>query len=204
MHGKVLALDADGVLLDYVGAFFRFLGTHGIHASCAPHEVDDWAMKEALPQLNPDQLFEWITRFSVDHSFSAIPPIDGAVDAVTRLKAEYPDLRLIAITSAGKSEETRILREKNLEIFPFSDIHVLPLGGSKKEHLSRLGRGSFFVDDLHKNVMTAEDVGMHAALYRQPYNANDDHHTEILDWESGINTIRNVINTWSVEAANVR
>lgn len=181
----VLGLDADGVLLSYLHGLFGFVRSKGHVVACEPHEVDDWSCARAFPNKTAAEIGEYIEEFSVQPSFAHIPAIEGAVDAIHGIKQDLPDVKVVAITSAGTSPLTIAMRRTNLQIFPFDDIHVLPLGASKEAHLSQLPYGSVFVDDLYKHVMSAERVGLKGVLFRQTYNAMNDHHNVIENWASG-------------------
>lgn len=189
----VLGLDADGVLLNYLSGLFGYVRSLGLHVACEPHEVTDWSCANAFPGWSDQEIFAKIEEFSVQPGFAEIPPVAGAVEAIHAIKEKIDGIEIIAITSAGKSEETVRLRRRNLELFPFDDVHVLPLGASKEEHLSRLPSGSVFVDDLYRHVLAAERVGLKGVLFRQPYNAADGHHSVIDDWTSGKNVVMDLL-----------
>lgn len=192
--GKVvLGLDADGVLLNYLSGFFAFVRSKGLHVACEPEEVTDWSCSNAFPGWSSEEIYRQIEEFSVQPEFARIPPIEGAIDAIRSIKDDLGNVEVVAITSAGKSDETIRLRRKNLEAFPFDDIHVLPLGASKQEHLAKLPRGSVFVDDLYKHVQAAESVGVTGILFRQSYNVANSHPHVIADWRSGRELVRNLL-----------
>jgi len=191
----VLALDVDGVLLDYLGGFVPWLKEQGHHVTKEAHEVDDWDLSNILPHCDDDQTVELIGRFSESDHFGHLSALPGAREAVALLRTEFPDLRMVAITSAGHSPVTLRNRCDNLTRrgFALDDVTVLPLGGDKREHLSRLPKGSVFVDDLFKNVSVAESVGMPSILYRQPYNAKDTHHLLAHNWVETLNLVRGLL-----------
>jgi len=189
----VLGLDADGVLLNYLSGFFAYVRSKGLHVACEPEEVTDWSCSNAFPDWSAEEIYRQIEDFSVQPEFAHIPPIPGAVEAIRGIKEDLGNVEVIAITSAGKSDETIRLRRKNLELFPFDDIHVLPLGASKQEHLALLPAGSVFVDDLFKHVQSAEKVGVTGILFRQSYNVADSHPHVIADWRSGRDVVRSLL-----------
>lgn len=178
-----LGLDVDGVLLDYVSGFFEYLPSIGIIPACKPAQVDNFDFRCAFPDLDRTEIKRLIGEFSVTEGFGRLPPYPGAVEGIAEIKAEYgDDMRIVAITSAGTSAETRRLREQNLELFPFDEINVLDLGSDKSEQLSKLGKNAVFVDDLLVNVQAAEKLGIGGILYRQLYNAMDHHPETMTDW----------------------
>jgi len=190
-----LGLDVDGVLLDYISGFFSYLPSVGIYPACKPDEVDNFDFRCAFPGKERPEIKKLITDFSVTEGFGRLPAYNGAVEAVNRIKSHFGDqLRIIAITSAGTSDETLRLRKQNLELFPFDEVNVLPLAGDKTEQLAKLGAYSLFVDDLLSNVNAAQSVGVRGVLFRQLYNAMDYHDLAIDSWnEEGFNTVFNAL-----------
>lgn len=187
---KVLALDADGVLLNYLNGFLNYCRKTGREIYCEDHEVDSWSMRRAFGISNNDPthdefIMDRIREFSRSEDFAHIPYITGAIDAVHYLKSLTDELSVIAITSAGTDEVTIRRRHENLRSFPFDAIHVLPLGSSKKEYLRDLPAGSVFVDDLYDHVLAAEEVGVQGVLFRQPYNLNVNATYVIENWQEG-------------------
>lgn len=191
----VLALDVDGVLLDYLGGFVPWLKEQGHHVTKEAHEVDDWDLSNILPHCDVKQTVELIGQFSMSEQFGRLTPLPGAQSAVAQLRKEFPDLSIVAITSAGTSQETERLRRANLALhsFELDEVTVLPLGGDKRTNLAALPKHSVFVDDLMKNIHVAESVGMPSILYRQPYNAQDDHHLTAFDWSEAIHLVRGLL-----------
>lgn len=181
----VLGLDADGVLLNYLVGLFEYARSTGRRVACEPNQVSDWSCSNAFPDLSEKEIYSLIEEFSVTDGFGRLPAMEGAVEAIHGIKQALPDVSLVAITSAGSSQATIDMRHRNLEMFPLDDVHVLPLGASKKEHLSRLPKGSVFVDDLHKHVETAEQVGLQGVLFRHSYNSMHQHRHVISGWDEG-------------------
>jgi 5'' nucleotidase, deoxy (Pyrimidine), cytosolic type C protein (NT5C). len=189
----VLGLDIDGVVLNYGPALLEYGVSRGLKIGCEWHEVDMYNMSKAFPDLDTAGIMNLITEFSEAEGFSRIREMEGFSEALAAIRAAYPELKLIAITSAGVSETTINSRKKNLEQFGFNEVHVLPLQASKEEHLAQLPKGSVFVDDLKKHVASAEKVGLTGILMRQPYNSADTHDLVIHNWKEGAEVIKSVL-----------
>lgn len=189
----VIGLDVDGVILDYVTGFMEYAASRGVRLGCEPDEVDSWTMSAAFPDLDDKEIWAMIEAFSEDEGFGRLRPYNGALETISILVEEFPENPLVAITSAGKSELTKQLRAASLDGIPFSAIHVLPLGESKELHLSKLPTGSLYVDDLMKNIVTAEKVGLSGVLVRRSYNAMDDHTRMAYDWDDIARNIREIL-----------
>lgn len=191
----VIGFDVDGVILDYFAGLMEWARSKGVVIGCEPHEVDTYSMARAFPGLSEDDVMEMIRDFSVSPEFGRLDPYPGAVGTIAALVEDYPDMELVAITSAGLSETTRELRLDNLRDIPFSQVHVIPLGASKRAYFDALPQGSIYVDDLARHVRTASEAGLHAVLYRQPYNVGDEHHSAVAGWDELDLLIRNHLGT---------
>lgn len=187
----VLALDVDGVLLDYIGGFLPWCESRGVRI--ATREVRDWNMTDVMPDIDDDARWELVKGFSVSPELGDLQPYPGAVEAVAALRRDLPGLRVVSITSAGDTEFTARMRRKSLEVFGLDEITVLPLGASKRDHLVKLPTPSVFVDDLHKHVGVAEDCGHSGILFRRSYNVDDAHPRVISDWEEGVAMMRELL-----------
>lgn len=183
MENIVFAFDVDGVMLDYVLGFRNWLLKNNYFVGCEANEVRNWSLNDLLPKQNSEEIFSLIRQFSLDEDFSKIPEINGAYEGIVTLKKKYPDNKFIAVTSAGNSEITINNRKKNLSKFELDEVHVVDLGESKFEYLSRLPNGSVFVDDLKKNINVAEEAGLKTIFYRQLYNENDTHQNSAYNWK---------------------
>lgn len=187
---KVLAVDIDGVVLDHPKGMREWAAANGIVVGCTADELYCYSMSPMFPGMSDEAVMELLVEFSKHDDFAQLPLIAGFTEAIQTLKGEFPDLKLTAITAPGADEKTRSNRLKNIESFGFDEIHILELGASKALHLSRLPKGSVYVDDLLSHVHVAESFGLNAYLFRQPHNADIWHHKVLPDWETGVDVVR--------------
>lgn len=199
----VIALDVDGVLLDYLGGFLPWLKDLGYLVECSPEEVPAPDLSDVIGTTN-DEIIKLITNFSTTESFSNLRPYPGAIETLSALKRDYSGIRIVAITSAGSSEQTARLRRKNLASFPLDDVTVLPLRSSKASHLSALPSPTLYIDDLPKHVMEANDCGHYGVLFRRSYNLDCDYHSAVSDWNEANALIRNFIANVSIQPSSER
>jgi Predicted sugar phosphatases of the HAD superfamily len=190
----ILALDVDGVVLDYLGGFVPWLESRGYTPTRRPHEVDAWDLSQ-LVGCSREEMAGLIREFAVTESFGSLSPIPGVVEAIASLRSDFQGLRIVCITSAGSSPITANLRRANLERLGLAvdDVVVLPLQASKRLCLEALPPGSVFVDDLLDHVIEAELVGLSAILFRQPYNAMDSHRLVADGWTETASLIRGLL-----------
>lgn len=145
----IIALDVDGVLLDYSSAYAlawqRAFGEHPTEVN--PHAF--WPHERwGIPWLEGEQLVQFKAQF--DEAFwSTLPALPGAVEACHQLvDAGY---ELIAVTAID-SQWLRA-RMKNLQLHGFPILQVIATGGAipdqpnpKAEVINRI-RPAIFVDD---------------------------------------------------------
>lgn len=179
----VIGFDIDGVILNYFEGLMIWAAQQGERLGCEPHEVDTYCMHRAFPDLAEWEVMDLITIFNTKPDFGRLRPYPGAMETILGLVRDFPDIELVAITSAGKSDVTRQLRLQNLEQIPFYEVHVIPIGASKKTYFEMLPEGSLFIEDLAHHAATADEAGLVSVLYRQPYNLGDEHPRAVTGWD---------------------
>jgi len=179
----VIGFDVDGVILNYFEGLMIWAEGLGHRIGCSPEEVDTYTMAAAFPDLSEDEIIDLFKRFNTVPDFGRLRPYAGALETISALLGDYPELELVAITSAGRSEETIRYRLENLASIPFSEVHVIQIGESKRSHLERLPRGSLYIDDLEHHALAGDEAGLTSVLYRQPYNRDIPHPRAVEGWE---------------------
>jgi phosphoglycolate phosphatase-like HAD superfamily hydrolase len=164
MRKGIIALDADGVLLDYglayAGAWQKAFGTYPRERDpLAYWPIDRWEV-ERLQGVQLEQL-----RRAFDEDFwASIPPVPGAVQACHDLVAA--GYELVCVTALP--EKYRPDRERNLRLhgFPIDLVHatdnVATVASPKADTLNRL-KPLAFVDDYLPYFMGVE-AHTHRAL----------------------------------------
>jgi hypothetical protein len=178
----VVGFDVDGVILNYFEGLMTWAGGQGVRLGCLPEEVDTYAMHRAFPDLAEWEVMDMIETFNTQPDFGRLRPYPGAMGAIGDLVRDFPEIELVAITSAGKAEITRQLRLQNLSGIPFAQVHVIPIGSSKRSYFDLLPSGSLFIDDLPHHAATADEAGLVSVLYRHPYNLDTEHPRAVTGW----------------------
>lgn len=164
MSKGIIALDADGVLLDYglayAGAWAKAFGTHPSERDpLAYWPIDRWEVE----RLDGERL-GLLRRAFDDEFWSSIPPMPGAIDACRNLTAL--GFELVCVTALP--DEFRAARERNLRIhgFPIDLVHatdnVATSASPKADTLNAL-KPSAFVDD-YLPYFVGVDSAIHRAL----------------------------------------
>lgn len=164
MAKKIIALDADGVLLDYglayAAAWQNAFGTYPRERDAHAYwPIDRWEV-ERVDGERLDQL-----RRAFDDGFwASIPPVPGAVEACRQLVAS--GYELVCVTALP--QEFQAARERNLRLhgFPIDLVHatdnVATLASPKADTLNAL-KPVAFVDD-YLPYFVGVDASIHRAL----------------------------------------
>jgi phosphoglycolate phosphatase-like HAD superfamily hydrolase len=155
--GNVIALDADGVLLDYgmayADAWAKAFGKRpALRDPEAYWPIDRWAVE----RLQGERLLTFRAAFD-DHFWSTVPAMDGAIEACRRLVAAGYQLICISAMDPGFAAA----RRRNLESLGFPIAEVIPTSGdagliSPKAAILKQLQAIAFVDDYlpyHRGVM---------------------------------------------------
>ena len=171
-RSNIIAIDADGVLLDYATAYRQ---AWSIVFGELPDERDPhayWPMDRwAVRSLVGDEKRRFRSQF--DEAFwSNIPPLPGALVACHALVEAGYELVCVTAMKPGFEEA----RRTNLEVcgFPISDLIVTTMseveGGPKADVINRL-RPAAFVDD-YAPYLRGIQPGIHKALILRALNGS--------------------------------
>jgi len=165
---RTLALDVDGVLLDWSAGFDAWLRENGIFPAFSLTKTGHFDFRDALGHLPREERFSLIRHFNTDEAMGRLPVIAGADMAVRRLRAH--GFRLVAITAPGTHPTTVRLRRDQLARFALDELEILDLEVDKVQTLRR-HNALALVDDNPKHLSAAEAVLGTAFAYTWPYNA---------------------------------
>ena len=190
MTKGIIALDADGVLLDYglayASAWQKAFGTYpGERDPLAYWPIDRWEVE----RVEGDRLD--LLRRAFDYEFwSSIPPVPGAIEACHKLAAAGYELVCVTALPA----EFRAAREHNLRLhgFPIHLVHatdnVATAASPKADTLNSL-KPIAFVDD-YLPYFVGVDAAIHRALILRGITGSpnagdllvhtDSHHADLL------------------------
>lgn len=161
---KRIALDCDGVLLDYATAYANAWTRAFGEVPVLRNPQAYWPMERwGIPQLAGEPLVQFRAVFD-EEFWSNIPAVSGALDACHRLvQAGY---ELVCVTAL--QEQYQHARERNLRAlgFPIGQVIVTDNVASKvspkAEAIDRL-RPVAFVDD-YGPYLVGVDAAVHRAL----------------------------------------
>lgn len=196
---KTIALDADGVLLDYNLAYARaWQRAFGEHPDLVNPNAY-WAKDRwGVPWLDGEALAQFRAQFDSEF-WSSIPAIDGAVDACMQLHAA--GFRLVVVSALPQEHEQD--RWANLlgHGFPVEQVIATPgasghAGPSPKAHaLSRLNPVAF-VDDFLPYLRGVPRAGTHVALVTRESEGSPNQGPEMVLADSTHTDLRDFAQWW--------
>ena len=173
MRDKVILVDCDGVLLDWMYAFQQWMKRHG-YIMKNP-DVYDVGVMYGLERNEKRRLCR---MFNESAAIRKIPPLRDAIKYVRKLHEEHGYV-FHAITSLSNDEYAQHLRTKNLqEMFGptvFEKYVYLDTGADKDEELEFYrDTGCLWVEDKVDNAIAGAKVGLESVVMSHDYNQNSE------------------------------
>jgi len=171
MRNKVILVDCDGVLLDWVYSFGQWMKRHGyVEVRDDTYNIEE---RYGIPRAEGKKL----TRmFNESAWIRKLPPYLDAIKYVKKLHQDHGYI-FHAITSLSNDDYAQHLRTKNLiELFGptvFERYTYLDTGADKDEALKKYeGSGCVWVEDKPENADEGLKCGLDSVLMSHAHNAN--------------------------------
>lgn len=171
---KLIAVDVDGVLLDWELHFHRWMKDQGHKRAMG---IKSYWQEEHYPGMSLDEARKLVYYFNTSAWMLAIPAFPTAREGVARLvKAGYS---FVAITSMGEDPYALEARKINIErIFGhgvFIDVIATNMydPDSKRAPLKRWQNlGIPWIEDRASNAELGAELGYRSFLISHPHNAD--------------------------------
>jgi 5'(3')-deoxyribonucleotidase len=187
---NIIAIDCDGVLLNWEQSFDDWMAFQGFPKHASDHY--DVSMNY---HMNKGQCEVLVKIFNESAWMKFLKPVDGAVENVKKIA----DLgyKFHVITSQTLDKKANQLREENLkEVFGdvFEQIECLDTGADKDEALSKVPEGTIWIEDKPANAELGSRFGLVALLLDLPHNEvyNEDSTSvqRVKNWAEIYNVIK--------------
>ena len=177
---EIIAIDADDTLFNENDAVREYMNetygfTHTKKDYLKPGEF--FGYWERIWNVEPSQADEMYEGFLASSHKALLPPVEGAIDAITSLKEKY---ELVIVTSRGAAQQ-ELTHSALAEHFPraFADVHFVPLwGGGEKATKAKICNeigATTLIDDNYEHCRLAAEAGVRAILFGDyGWNRNQD------------------------------
>ena len=190
MKDKVILVDCDGVLLDWVYAFNQWMTRHGFKE--VNTKVYDIAQRYNIEKPMAKML---VRMFNESATIRKLPPLRDAIKYIKKLHEDHGFI-FHAITSLSNDNYSQHLRTKNLiELFGptvFEKYTYLDTGADKDEELAPYaGTECYWVEDKPENAVCGTELGLTSILVKHEHNRNfeDERITKVRNWKEIYNII---------------
>jgi len=171
---KVILVDCDGVLLDWMYSFHQWMNHHDFNI-VKPEVYDIGEMFGIVDRVARKRLCR---MFNESAQIRKLPPLRDAIKYVRKLHEEHGYV-FHAITSLSNDEYAQHLRTKNLcELFGptvFEKYIYLDTGADKDEALEFYrDSGCLWVEDKVENAEVGARLGLESVVMEHTYNKDTD------------------------------
>lgn len=167
---RLILTDVDGVLLDWLTGFDRFMSSVGYPAIADEH-MYALARRHNIDQL---EVYRLAKEFNTSEAIGNLQPLNGAVEYVRRLQER--GFGFVAITSLSDHSDSYNYRMRNLQALfgdAIQELICLDTGAPKSEILKRWeGSGLFWIEDHIKNALDGAELGLKSILVSATHNGN--------------------------------
>lgn len=169
MNEKVILVDCDGVLVDWVYAFDEFMKRHGY----VKIRSDVYELSECYG-LEKIEMKKLVRMFNESAAVEYIPPLRDAIKYVKKLHEEKGFV-FHCITSLSLDPFAAKARERNIKALfgetAFEKILCLDTGADKDEALEPYrDSGCLWVEDKVENAIVGYEMGLNAVLIAHFHN----------------------------------
>jgi hypothetical protein len=171
---KIILVDCDGVLLDWVYAFEVYQETNGI-------VVNDTAEYDIGKRYNltSEQGKRAVRVFNDSAAIGFLPPLRDAVYYIKRLYMRH-GYKFHVITSLSSDKHAQKLRVMNLEMLfgaeVFDGFTFRACGASKETALAKWeGSNCYWIEDLIGNADDGAKFGLDPIIVAHDWNSNSNY-----------------------------
>lgn len=169
MIDKIILTDADGCLVDWNGAFSKFMTERGYPQLPDTDHHYSLALRH---NISAQFAIELVKEFNEGRWISDLDAFADSVEYVKKL--EDLGFRFIVVTSIGDTSAAKFHRTKNLfKLFGdvFKEINCIDTGASKAHILQNWCDSRYFwIEDHMRQAEAGHEVNLRPILISHPYN----------------------------------
>lgn len=171
LNEKVILVDCDGVLLDWMHTFNEWVQSHGYSLKVP----DNYDLSVAYG-IDKTEAKRMVVRFNESAAIGWLSPFRDAIKYVRKLHEEHGYV-FHCITSLSTDRYAYELRLKNLHrVFGetvFEKLICLDTGAGKEEALEVYrDTGCFWIEDKPENAVVGAELGLQSILIEHDHNTD--------------------------------
>lgn len=174
MKPKIILSDCDGVVLDWIRGFNKFMFSKGFEE--IPNTDHRYNLDKRFPITYAESRV-YVKEFNESELMINLDPLPEAVEYIKKLNSKH-GFKFIFITSISDNPVSYNYRKQNLEnLFGniFDELKCLPMGDDKFIELQRWkDSGLFWIEDHYINAMNGYKNGLNSVLINNPTNTEFD------------------------------
>jgi|TARA_R110000796_G_scaffold216810_1_gene332775 FMN phosphatase YigB (HAD superfamily) len=168
---KVILVDVDGVLLDWIYAFTQWMERHNYEQMSDTDDEYDISIRYGLGKVDKERV---VRMFNESAGIRKLPPLRDAIKYVRKLHQDHGYVFRV-ISSLSLDTYAGHLRTKNLiEMFGptvFESYVYLDTGADKDEALEKYrDSGCFWIEDKAENAELGIELGLESILVDHTFN----------------------------------
>ena len=169
LRDKLILVDCDGVLLDWIHSFDLWMHENG-------YPLKDQSAYDVEHRYNLKNTYQMIEWFNQSAMMGFLPPFRDAIHYVQKLHREHGYV-FHCITSMSDNRYSQKLRVMNLEkLFGetvFEKYVFLPCGANKVNSLADYKNSNcYWIEDKVSNAEDGLDAGLDSILLAHDHNAS--------------------------------
>ena len=171
---KIILVDCDGVLLDWMYAFHLWLEERGYKRDADNSDYD----RAVVYKTSSEKMQELIRHFNSSAAIGFLPPLRDSIYYVRKMFIEHGYV-FHAITSLSKDRHAQALRTENLKMLfgkrTFEKFVYLDTDEDKTEALTPYkDSGCYWIEDKIHNARVGRSLGLESILIGADHNMTDE------------------------------
>ena len=182
VSSKVYGIDIDGVSVNFIEAFSKFLKRY-LSVEYDDSQITDYYWHKCVPQVSEHMFWSAFNEFGRRDGYKELPALPGAAEGIKYLLENAKDVWFITGRPHDAYEQTTHSLRSKFDVA--SDRLILSSGPDYKSNVvNRLGIDVFFDDAPHYAESIANNTNAKVYLMDSTYNkgVSDPKITRVRSW----------------------
>jgi beta-phosphoglucomutase-like phosphatase (HAD superfamily) len=188
-----LILDVDGVLIDWIGPFKRWM-EHNKKLAPDWRARDDYSLTTIYPQISREEANACVEEFHRSYEYRRLTPLPWVEITLRHLREELPSLEIAVVSACGVEEKVVDSRRWQLRGLPINTLIPVEPHAHKGIAFSNYAPGSVVVEDHPGHLKAAAALDIRTIVFDQPWNRGVDYcDARISEWKGASAVIKSLL-----------